>query len=709
MAHYPIEALLRPPVEWSSSLAAASLAAIAWRAPDLLMMTRPVAQWVVGGLCLWALVRGYQGWRVVRYQRGLRRTRPYRVPAQALDPDPAGLFLGRGFLWTARHTQRLWDATRAANRRFIEPAAHGHPSASPTESGLPALHGVGLLEGESRIVLPRAERQGHLFYVGTTGVGKTRALELAARQDIRHGDPVICMDPKGDPDLFRCLHHEAMCAKRPFYFFHLGYPEHSARYNPIGRFSRLTEVATRIANQLPSQGNAEAFRQFAWLFTHMVGQALFALGERPDYRKTLQHMSNIDPLLVRYFEHWLDRKGPSGWRALIDPPAAEKANPPRHLKNRDPRAVQLVRFYKEHELYDPVADGLRRAFEYEKTFFDKISVAVQPLLEKLLAGRVGELVNPDYADVDDPRPILDWPSVIRQRAVVYCGFDALTDSEVAAAVGQGLLADLVAYAGELYKHGLGEQLAVPESVPETCLHLDEFSELARGPEIIQALNKGRGAGLRFSLYTQTLADIAAGLGSRDRAGQVIGNVSNTLVMLRVADLDTADLLAQRLGKVEVNMLMQVSGATDSSDPDSPVHFTSNTQDRVSTQTTPLLESGHLMQLPRGQAFVLMGGGRLYQVQFPEVLDSPDRLPSDLERIARDMARRYPQITGMALQSGDSVNHAALRGRDAPEPEPAAAPAPLGSTIEGTDWSSASARWYVPASGTDEPAATEDES
>ena len=708
MAHYPIEALLRPPVEWSSSLAAASLAAIAWRAPDLLMMTRPVAQGVAAGLGGWALWRFYQGWRVIRYQRGLRRTRPYRVPAQALDPDPAGLFLGRGFLWTARHTQRLWDATRAANRRFIEPA-HGHPSASPTESGLPALHGVGLLEGESRIVLPRAERQGHLFYVGTTGVGKTRALELAARQDIRHGDPVICMDPKGDPDLFRCLHHEAMCAKRPFYFFHLGYPEHSARYNPIGRFSRLTEVATRIANQLPSQGNAEAFRQFAWLFTHMVGQALFALGERPDYRKTLQHMSNIDPLLVRYFEHWLDRKGPSGWRALIDPAAAEKANPPRHLKNRDPRAVQLVRFYKEHELYDPVADGLRRAFEYEKTFFDKISVAVQPLLEKLLAGRVGELVNPDYADVDDPRPILDWPSVIRQRAVVYCGFDALTDSEVAAAVGQGLLADLVAYAGELYKHGLGEQLAVPERVPETCLHLDEFSELARGPEIVQALNKGRGAGLRFSLYTQTLADIAAGLGSRDRAGQVIGNVSNTLVMLRVADLDTADLLAQRLGKVEVNMLMQVSGATDSSDPDSPVHFTSNTQDRVSTQTTPLLESGHLMQLPRGQAFVLMGGGRLYQVQFPEVLDSPDRLPGDLERIARDMARRYPQITGMALQSGDSVNHAALRGRDAPEPEPAAAPVPLGSTIEGTDWDSVSARWYVPASGTDEPASTEDES
>ena len=721
MAHYPIEALLRAPVEWSSSLAAVSLAAIAWRAPDLLMMTRPVAQGVAGGLCLWALVRGYQGWRVVRYQRGLRRTRPYRLSASALDPDPAGLFLGRGFLWTARHTQRLWDATRAANRRFVEVARPA--SGAPPESGLPALHGVGLLEGEGRIVLPRAERQGHVFYVGTTGVGKTRALELAARQDIRNGHPVICMDPKGDPALFRCLHGEAQRAKRPFYFFHLGYPEHSARYNPIGRFSRLTEVATRIANQLPSQGNAEAFRQFAWLFTHMVGQALFALGERPDYRKTLQHMSNIDPLLVRYFEHWLDHRGPSGWRAMIDAPT-EKADPPRHLKNRDPRALQLLRFYKAHELYDPVADGLRRAFEYEKTFFDKISVAVQPLLEKLLAGRVGELVNPDYADVDDPRPILDWPSIVRQRAVVYCGFDALTDSEVAAAVAQGMLADWVGYAGELYKHGLSEQQAVPEAVPETCLHLDEFAELARGPEIIQALNKGRGAGLRFSLYTQTLADIAAGLGNRDRAGQVIGNVSNTLVMLRVADLDTADLLVKRLGKVEVDMLMQVSGATDSSDPDSPVHFTSNTQDRVSTQTVPLLDGGYLMQLPRGQAFVLMSGGQLYKVQFPEVRDPPDRLPSPLEPIARDMARRYQQVTGMALQSQDSIHYTALASTlrlepepadPAPKPEPAPAESnaskpesvPRAQPMAPPHWGSVAAQWYVPAPDSEVPTATED--
>ena len=669
MAHYPLEALLRPPVEWSSSLAAASLAAIALRAPDLLLLTRPAAWGAAAVLSGLALVRFAQGWRVVRYQRGLRRHRPYRIPARALDPDPAGLFLGRGFRWTARHTQRLWDATRAANRRYVEPGGWAWRAAAVPPSGLPALHGVGLLEGETRVVLPWAERQGHMFYVGTTGVGKTRAAELAIAQDIRRGQPVICLDPKGDPDLFRRLHAEAAGAGRPFYFFHLGYPDHSARYNPIGRFARITEVATRIANQLPSHGNAEAFRQFAWLFTHVIASALHALGERPDYRKTLQHMTHIEPLLVRYFEGWLDRAGPADWRtrlALDD--AGSRPAPPHHLKSRDPRAVRLVQFYKDHALYDPVADGLRRAFEYEKTFFDKISVAVQPLLEKLLAGRVGELINPDYGDLDDPRPILDWAGAIRQRAVVYCGFDALTDAEVAAAVSQGMLADLVAYAGELYKHGPGENLPVPEALPETCLHLDEVAELVRGPEIVQALNKGRGAGLRFSLYTQTLADLAAGLG-RDRAGQVLGNVGNTLVMLRVADLATAELLTRRLGMVEVDWLMQLSGATDSSEPDSPVHFTSTTQDRVASQTTALLEPGDPMRLPRGHAFVLMGGGQLWKVQLPELAAPGPRLPADLEDIAGDMERRYRQAAGVELRPDDSTDRAALEAGAAAEASP----------------------------------------
>ena len=156
--------------------------------------------------------------------------------------------------------------------------------------------------------------------------------------------------------------------------------------------------------------------------------------------------------------------------------------------------------------------------------------------------------------------------------------------------------------------------------------------------------------------------------------------------------------------------------------DSSVHFTSNTQDRVSTQTVPLLDEGHLMQLPRGQAFVLMSGGQLYKVQFPEVRDPPDRLPSPLEPIARDMARRYQQVTGMALQSQDSIHYTALTLHREPEPaDPAPKPetTPAESNVSTPEsvpraqpmapprWGGVAAQWYVPTPDPAVPTATED--
>ncbi len=56
--------------------------------------------------------------------------------------------------------------------------------------------------------------------------------------------------------------------------FHLGHPEISARYNPVGSFSRITEVATCIAGQLPSEGQSAAFKEFVWRFVKMMARAL---------------------------------------------------------------------------------------------------------------------------------------------------------------------------------------------------------------------------------------------------------------------------------------------------------------------------------------------------------------------------------------------------------------------------------------------------
>ncbi len=393
---------------------------------------------------------------------------------------------------------------------------------------------------------------------------------------------------KGDADLLRRVYAEAKRAgrERDFYLFHLGYPQISARYNAIGSFSRITEVATRIANQLPSEGNSAAFKEFAWRFVNIIARALVALGRRPDYLQVRRYINDIEPLFMEYAREHLRRQGAKGWQAALSELAesTKERNLPSALRGRHPEAVALMRYLQEQDLYDPVLDGLVSAFKYDKTYFDKIVSSVGPLMEKLTTGKIAELISPDYLDTEDRRPIFEWLEVIRHKGIVYVGLDALTDTTVASAVGNSMFADLVSVAGHLYKHGVRDpagtangEISQAETtrLPTISLHADEFNELI-GDEFVPLLNKAGGAGFQVTAYTQTWSDVEARIGNRAKAGQVAGNF-NTLIMLRVKELATAEMLTDQLPRVEVFTLMSVSGVDDSSDPGSGVDFKSRNE------------------------------------------------------------------------------------------------------------------------------------
>ena len=123
-----------------------------------------------------------------------------------------------------------------------------------------------------------------------------------------------------------------------FHVFHLGFPEFSERYNPVGDFGRITEVATRIATQLPAAGNAAAFREFAWRFTNIVSRALLGLGRKPNYREIARYVTDIEPLLIDYYRLWLGRDAPPSWRAA----RAARAAMPRLGPGRSGTAIWCI-------------------------------------------------------------------------------------------------------------------------------------------------------------------------------------------------------------------------------------------------------------------------------------------------------------------------------------------------------------------------------
>lgn len=668
---------MRPPVELASSVAYTATAAIAVMSPGALL-TVPSVAYVLASFCiLRAIKRTRSGLRLVRYQHQLLITTPWRLHGREIPISQDVLLLGSGFEWEAIHTQRHHDTKLPANRhitkrwntpgyiraRNIEKILRvvhlgyfakllAHPSwlnpwsPIPQFEGDPTLHGVGGWEGYRPVEVQQSERNAHMLVVGTTRVGKTRLCELLVAQDIRNGDVVIVFDPKGDAELLIRMWAETVRAGREhqFYMFHLGYPEQSCRYNPVGNFGRITEPATRIASQLPGEGNSAAFREFAWRYVNVISKAGTELGKRLTYDFYLQYGADIDPLLYEYLERQfnLNKERFPNWERDLNQLLNSERKPDRSMAGRDRMAWAAVIVYKEYGIFDEVAHALIKTFEYEKSFYDKLVASLFPLLEKLTSGETGKLLSPDYLDLSDQRTIIEWRSIIRQGGIVYIGLDALSDPEVASAVGSSMFSDLTSVAGSIYKRGTNDGLMEVEGDDgkerKVCLHLDEFNELV-GDEFVPMANKAGGAGFQLTAYTQTLSDIVVRFGDKARAGQVIGNLG-TLVMLRVKELETAKLLTDQLPEVSVDDLGLRSGSQDAPGSDD-VDFVSGALQTIGSKKVPLLHPGDLTRLPKGQAFALCSG-RLYKLTIPMLCDAAE-LPQDLNAVTKAMRDRYASL------------------------------------------------------------------
>jgi len=664
---------LRPAVEFVPAIFSLAAAIILFTQPSWFFpILSNFANYVIVLLVALGVLRFYQGTNILRYRKALRTLPRYELSAKEIPTYRKKLFLGRGFKWTQKHSQRLIEARAPGVQHYLTPSPFytlirafelsvsniwglswlGKITGSdspfnplrplPEVGGNSYIHGIGL-QDEKNTLMNLGERVGHSLILGTTRVGKTRFAEILMTQDIRRGDTVVFIDPKGDFEVLARMIAESKRAGRfnKFHMFHLGYPEISERYNGIGDFGRITEVAGRIANQLPSEGNSAAFREFAWRFTNIVARALTGLGVKPSYELIAKYVTNIEPLMVDYYHLWLAKAAPTNWKSLVQSIEGDDdlmKRVPLPMRSRGRHAIALLTYVKDHGLFDSVADGLRSAIEYDKTYFDKLTASLLPLMEKLTSGPVGKLLSPDYGDLNDKRPVLDWMNVIREGGIVYIGLDALSDPDVASAVGNSMFADLTSIAGRLYKHG--DTYGLPKSKkgkPQVItVHADEFNELV-GDEFIPMVNKAGGAGLQMNAYTQTISDIEAGIGNKAKAGQIIGNF-NTLFMLRVKNEETARVLTDQLPKVRLYTKVAESRATDNNDPDTVVDFVSQNADRLSEQDADMITPADLVALPKGQAFALIEGGQLYKLRLPLPGKDP-LLPKTMSQINRILSTK----------------------------------------------------------------------
>src|SRR5690606_9864174 len=376
MAEQVLESQLRPAVELYSVAVSAGAALLCLQAPWAVALSPQLGHWSAAGFAVFGLLRLRQAGQVLRYRRHIRRLPRYALTSRQIPLSRQRLFMGRGFRWTRVHTQRLVEAQEPAVARYLrqpwpyrlarnleQRLEHSPPPLSwltcltardspfnplrplPPVGGSPLLHGVE--PNEVNVTLPLTERVGHTLVLGTTRVAKPRLAGLYITQDSHRGAVRIVFDPTGDADLLKRIYVEARRAgrERELYVFHLGWPDISCRYNAIGRFSRVTEVASRIAGQLSAEGNSAAFREFAWRFVNIIARALVDLGRRPDYLQIQRHVINIDALFIEYAEYFFARHDREAWPQILALESRlNERTIPRHMQGRERRVVAIEQY-----------------------------------------------------------------------------------------------------------------------------------------------------------------------------------------------------------------------------------------------------------------------------------------------------------------------------------------------------------------------------
>lgn len=509
------------------------------------------------------------------------------------------LWMGKGFQWTDMEAQRMHALVASGVAKTL-----GKENLS--KDGSYWLHG---LQKESDVCAPLELLEGHTLIVGSTGVGKTRLFDLFIGQAILRGGPVVIIDPKGDHGLAENARRicESMGQPDRFAYFNPAHPDKSVALDPLRNWNRKTELASRVSALIPSETGADAFVAFGWKVLQDICAGLIATGERPNLVSLRRYIEGgPDDLLTKALLFHFRKTVPNWEQGCEGFIKRFKAK----VKGPESTLLAYIAYYKEvviHEWPNVDLAGLISTYEHNREHFQKMVASLIPILSMLTADPLAELLSPKI-EPGNERVILDMSKVIRNNMVLYMGLDSLADPTVGSAIGSVMLADMTAVAGDLYNYG-------QDKIKPIDVFVDEAAEVINTPTI-QLLNKGRGAGFRLTVATQTFADFAARLGDENKAIQVLANTNNKIA-LRVQDPRTQQLFADGIPKIRAQSMSVSYGHNVGTDPGAD--YDAAYREQATAEEADLIPPPILSELPPLHFYARMSGGRTFKSRIPILL------------------------------------------------------------------------------------------
>ncbi|CAM2158319.1 conjugal transfer pilus assembly protein TraD (plasmid) [Pararobbsia alpina] len=598
-------------------------AAIAAAAAIALPLSRMPSWWVFSLVCLALVVyRGSQTYRALAFRIAISTKWLSKIRVEvlletrtAMKQSLDSMYLGTGFEWTQKHTQIAHDVLRmpsteiphlpkwigaAATTKIEQFFAPANSIPDPMPQGSSWIHGME--PKKTRVPLHYKALGGHTAVGGTTGAGKTLTYNVISTQVIHDPNSIlIIVDPKNDRGWMERVKRECERAGRKFLYFKQSAPSESIRLNPLESWSQPSEIPSRVA-QLMEEG---PFRDFAFLFIDRAVKGELFVGDKPNLRSILKYaQGGVGALLERCLRKFFPASGMANWEE-------EKQTFLNKEAQRGGATVldAMVSLYSARfaavDRGNEVIDGLVATHTHDRDHYTRVIASVMPLLQMLATGETGLMLAPKADDFDDDREIWDIDKVIRQRAVLYVGTDSMSNAMVAKSINSMLLSDVAAVAGAIYNFY--------DKPPEVVLIIDEVAE-AINEQVIQILNKGRGAGFRAFVAFQTRSDLEAKLGNAAKMMQVLGNLNNQIV-LRLEDTDTAQWFSDKAGETAIRNLI-TSTSTSTATESHAMEFGGTVSRSMQLEKVPLIPVELIQKLPNLQYFMRVSGGSVWQGRIP---------------------------------------------------------------------------------------------